>query len=55
MLLSKDIKRLFEKVGFEMLAEVVYAEYKVDGKVVLSDKGDHKTERMYGLSINWLS
>ena len=49
---SNFSQRLYEKVGFEMLAEVVYAEYKVDGKVVVSETGEHKTVRMYGLSIN---
>ena len=48
---SNFSQRLYEKVGFEMLAEVVYAEYKIDGNVVVSETGEHKTERMYGLPV----
>lgn len=40
---SNFSKRVFEKVGFEVLAEVVYADYKVDGKIVIHSTGEHKT------------
>ena len=49
---SSFSQRLYEKIGFETLAEVVYAEYTVDGKVVVSNTGEHKSERLYGWSIN---
>lgn len=48
---SNFSKRVFEKVGFEVLAEVVYADYKVDGKIVIHSTGEHKTGRLYGLFV----
>ena len=48
---SKYSQRVFEKVGFDMLAEVVYADCKVDGKVVTTGIGDHTCEKLYGMRI----
>ena len=44
--------RLYEKVGFEILSELVYDEYKFEGINVLSNTGEHKTHKLYGMSIN---
>ena len=45
-------QRLFEKLGFEKLSEVVYSEFKLDGKVVITNSGEHKSEIRYGMSVN---
>ena len=41
-------KRIYEKLGFEILAEVVYDDYKVNGEIVFKNMGDEKFERLYG-------
>ena len=48
---SNFSQRVFEKIGFDILSEVVYADYKVDGKVVTTGRGDHKCEKLYGMWI----
>ena len=45
---SNYSKRIYEKFEFDILAEVVYADYKVDGVVVFQNLGEHKYERLYG-------
>ena len=42
---------MFEKLGFETLAEVVYDDYTVDGKIVSENLGEHKSEKLYGLKL----
>ena len=41
-------RRIYEKLGFETLAEVVYADYRVDGEMVISKTGEHKSVKFYG-------
>ena len=45
-------QRVFEKIGFDILSEIVYADYKVDRKAVTTGRGDHKCEKLYGMRIN---
>ena len=45
---SNYSKRIFEKFGFDILAEVAFADYKVNGEVVFQNLGEHKCERLYG-------
>ena len=45
-------QRLFEKMGFEKLSEVVYSEFKIDGEIVMTNTGEHKSEIRYGMCIN---
>ena len=51
---SNFSKRVFEKLGFEKLSEIVYSEFKIDGKVVIKNTGEHKSEIRYGMSRNWV-
>ena len=44
-------QQVFEKIGFETLSEVVYADFKLDGEIVTSGLGEHKLERLYGLRV----
>ena len=48
---SKFSQRIYEKLGFDVLAEVVYADYMVDGEVVVKNTGEHKSEKVYGMII----
>ena len=48
---SNYSKRVFEKLGFEKLSELTYAEFKMDGKVVIVNTGEHKSEIRYGLYL----
>ena len=45
---SNYSKRIFEKFGFDILAEVAFSDYKVNGEVVFQNLGEHKCERLYG-------
>ncbi|XP_045198004.2 arylalkylamine N-acetyltransferase 1-like [Mercenaria mercenaria] len=45
---SNYSKKIFEKCGFEMLAEFQFEDYKVDGKVVFDSTGEHKSLKVYG-------
>ena len=45
---SNFSKLIYEKLGFETLAEVVYADYRVDGEVIISKTGEHKSVKFYG-------
>ena len=45
---SNYAKRIYEKCGFDSLAEVVFADYKADGHVVFQGLEEHKLERLYG-------
>ena len=48
---SNFSQRVFENIGYDVLSEVVYSEYRVDGTVVTTGRGDHKCERLYGMRI----
>ena len=48
---SNFSQRIYEKLGFDVLAEVVYADYMVDGEVVVKNTGEHKSEKVYGMII----
>ena len=41
-------QRIYEKLGFETNAEVIYDEYKVNGELVFKNMGDQKSMRLYG-------
>lgn len=49
---SNYSKRIYEKFGFDILAEVVFADYKVNGVVVFQNLGEHKFERLYGKIVS---
>ena len=49
---SNYSQRVFEKLGFEKLSEIAYAEFKIDGNVVVKNTGEHKSDIRYGLSLN---
>ena len=44
---SNYSKKIYEKNGFENLAEVIYDDYKEDGEVVFKTEPDQKSERLY--------
>ena len=48
---SNYSKRVFEKLGFEKLSELVYAEFKRGGKVVIANTAEHKSEIRYGMYL----
>lgn len=48
---SNYSKRIYEKSDFDMLAEVVYEEYQVDGEVVFKTGPEEKSERLYAKVI----
>ena len=41
-------KRVFEKLGFEALAEIKFAVYMVDGKQAFTNTGEHNSGVLYG-------
>ena len=41
-------QRIYEKLGFETNAEVIYDEYQVNGELVFKNMGDQKSMRLYG-------
>ena len=43
---SNFSKQIVEKFGFHYLAEIVFADYKVDGKVVVANSGKHKSTKL---------
>ena len=45
---SNISQRVFENVGFQCLATIVYDEYKVNGEVVIRNSGENKTYKLYG-------
>ena len=45
---SNYSKKIFEKFGFDILAGVVFADYKINGQEVFKNLGEHKCERLYG-------
>ena len=48
---SNYSQRVFEKVGFDVLSEVLYADHDTDGLVITSDLVEHGCARLYGLRI----
>lgn len=52
---SNFSKRIFEKIGFTTFAEIKYADYRVDGNVLINHTGNHKSERLYGMVVRSLS
>ena len=48
---SSYSQRIFEKLGFSMLAQVCYSDYKVEGKVIFANTGEHASLRLYGLVV----
>ena len=49
---SNISQRLYEKFGFEMLSKMTYDDYKFEGEHVLSDTGENKTQKLYGMRVN---
>ena len=45
---SNYSKKIYEKLNFDILAEVVFEDYKVDGVTVFQNLGEHTFERLYG-------
>ena len=41
-------QKIYEKLGFELLAVIVFSEYKVNGEIVVKNTGIHKDYRLYG-------
>ena len=48
---SNYSKRIFEKLGFDMLLEVKYEDYKENGDVVFKNMGEHKSFKVYGKKV----
>lgn len=48
---SNYSKKIYENLNFDILTEVQYAEYKVDGVAVFQNTGEHRSERVYGKII----
>lgn len=44
---SNYSKKIFEKCGFEFLAEFPFDSYKVNGEVVFNNTGEHKSMNIY--------
>ena len=44
-------KRVFEKLGFDALSEIMFAEYKDEGRLAFTNTGEHKSEILYGKKI----
>ena len=49
---SNISQRLYEKVGFEMLSEMIYDEYRFEGVQILSNTGENTTQKLYGMKVN---
>lgn len=45
---SSYSQRIYEKLNFSVLSEVVYEEYKENGEIVFKNMGIHKSARLYG-------
>ena len=39
--------RIFERFGFDCLAEIMYDDYKVDGEQVVTYTGEHKSIKIF--------
>ena len=39
--------RIFERCGFDCLAEIMYDDYKVDGEQVVTGTGEHKSIKLF--------
>ena len=48
---SNYSQRVFEKVGFEVLSEALYADHDTNGQVIPADLVEHGCARLYGLQI----
>lgn len=48
---SNYSRKIYKKFGFDELFDQPYETYKVDGKVVIPDAGEHKTMTVHGLKI----
>ena len=45
---SNFSKKIYEKLGFDILAEVLYENHKENGEVVFRNMGDDKSIKLYG-------
>ena len=45
---SNFSKKIYEKLEFDILAEVIYEDYKENGEVVFRNMGDDKSIKLYG-------
>ena len=45
---SNYTKRIYEKLGFDALAEIIYEEYKPNGEVVFKNMGEQTSTKLYG-------
>ena len=45
---SNHSKRIYEKLEFDSLAEIMFEDYKVAGEIVMNNTGEHKSMRVYG-------
>ena len=48
---SNFSQRIYEKLNFETLCEVIYADYKDNGEVLIINTGEHKSVKVYGKII----
>ena len=48
---SNFSQRIYERLGFDILAELKYGDYKVNGDVVVTNAGENKSEKLYGKVI----
>ena len=48
---SNFSKRIYERLHFDCLGEIKFEDYKVDGKQVITNTGEHKSLKIYGKMI----
>lgn len=48
---SNYSKCIYERLGFDILGEIMFDEYKVNGEIVISNTGEHKSLKAYGKII----
>lgn len=48
---SNFSKKIFEKLGFDTLGEILYEDHKENGEVVFKNMGDNKSVKLYGKII----
>ncbi|XP_052817471.1 uncharacterized protein LOC128243629 isoform X2 [Mya arenaria] len=48
---SNFSKRIYERLGFDVLSETVYEDFEIEGKKVIQNTGEHKSMKIYGKAI----
>ncbi|XP_052817468.1 arylalkylamine N-acetyltransferase 1-like isoform X2 [Mya arenaria] len=48
---SNFSKRIYERLGFDVLSETAYEDFEIEGKKVIQNTGEHKSIKIYGKAI----